>query len=135
MLSDSVFGSCPRHALAAFADVREFRFYPAGIEIFSEGEAATEAYCICTGGVTIRKRDEFGIEYDVARIRAGELIGYRNPKEHGVHHVSAVAHTDVTLCVIPIEAIDELARRNPSILFRLVQSYCRRIDELEKLTA
>jgi CRP-like cAMP-binding protein len=131
MFSKSVFGTCSGTTLIEIAGAREPRSFPAGAVLFSEGTDVTGAYCLCSGAVTVRKRDRSGIEHDVGTIRAGELIGFRNPTERGEYEVTAVAHTDATACFFPIEQIERLTLEHPAILLRLVQSFCRRIDELD----
>ena len=132
MFSKSVFGTCSDTALIDIAGAREPHSFPAGTILFSEGAAVAGAFCLRTGAATLRKRDKSGIEHDVASIRPGELIGFRNPAGRGEYQVTAVAATDATACFFPIEDIVWLATAHPAILLRVAEAFCRRIDELEE---
>jgi CRP-like cAMP-binding protein len=135
VFTGSVFGCSPATALVELGETRESRRYGSEETIFVEGTPVTGAYCLCSGSAILRKRDASGIEHDVARVGPGSLIGFRNPIEPGSYCVSAVAHTDVTVCFIPIDEMISLVRHNPTILFRLLESFCQRIGELRSKAA
>jgi CRP-like cAMP-binding protein len=132
VLGDTVFEDCPSNALGELAKVRSSRSYAPDATIFSEGEPVSGAFCICSGAVVIRKRDEQGIEHDVARMGPGSLIGFRSITGQDIHCVSASARSEVVACFIPIEEMFELVARYPSILLHLIESFCHRIGELRE---
>jgi CRP-like cAMP-binding protein len=132
VLSGTVFGDCSDVALAEIAVIKQDQSYPAGSVLFVEDAPVTAVYCLYGGVVTLRRRDTAGIDHDVSTMSAGTLLGFRNENGHGRHALTAVASSDVTLCRIPIEGFERMIRLHPSILFRLMESFCIRIDDIEK---
>jgi CRP-like cAMP-binding protein len=103
--------------------------------LFVEGSPVVGAFCICSGGVILRKRDANGIEHDISRMGPGAILGFRQPTGRGEYLVTAVAHSTVTACFIPIEEMVDLVNRYPVILLRLARSFCQRIGELRDRAA
>lgn len=113
---------------------RERRFYPAGTTIYLEGDPVTGAFCICSGGVILTRRDTYGLEHVVGREHQGAILGYRDPAGRGEYLVTAIADTDATLCFIPIDEMKRIVAASPSVVVRLLQSFSRRIDMLEAIS-
>src|SRR3989304_4138399 len=106
--------------MSALSQVQVRRF-TAGQAIFKEGDDAhNEAFLIQSGKVAIRKI--VGGEERILRVLGeGELLGHVSLFRAGPRTATAMAETDVALCVIPGDRLEHFIRTNPKLAVEIVK--------------
>ena len=106
--------------------------FPAGSQIFTEGDLGTEMYIIQEGEVHISKR--LGNDTHIlSRLEKGDFFGEMAVLESNPRTADAIAHTDVKLILINGSRFDEMIRKNPEIAVRIMRKYARRLREANLL--
>lgn len=109
--------------------------FPAGDLVFRQGDECEGIHAISSGAVGLRKANRRGQSVITRLIHAGQLLGYRTFFAGGTYAASAVAVTDVEVCLFSAEAIDHALRTCPTLARRLLRRLARdlRAAEEEKL--
>lgn len=117
--------------MSALSQVQVRRF-PAGHVIFQEGDDAhNEAFLVQSGKVAIRKRVG-GEERTLRVLGEGELLGHVSLFRSGPRSATAVADTDVALCVIPGDRLEHFIRTNPKLAVEIVKQFAALLIEAEE---
>lgn len=117
--------------MSALSQVQVRRF-TAGQAIFKEGDDAhNEAFLIQAGKVAIRK--SVGGEERTLRVSGeGELLGEVSLFRAGPRSATALAETDVALCVIPGDRLEHFIRTNPKLAVEIVKRLAALLVEAEE---
>mgnify|MGYP001609108994 FL=1 len=117
--------------MSALSQVQVRRF-TAGQPIFQEGDDAhNEAFLIQSGKVVIRKRVG-GEERTLRVLGEGELLGHISLFRAGPRTATAVAETDVALCMIPGDRLEHFIRTNPKLAVEIVKGLAALLVEAEE---
>ncbi len=117
--------------MSAMAQVQVRRF-SAGQAIFQEGDDAhNEAFLVQSGKVAIRKRVG-GDEQTLRVLGEGELLGEVAFFRAGPRSATAVAETDVALCVIPGDRLEHFVRTNPKLAVEIIKRLAALLVEAEE---
>lgn len=117
--------------MSALSQVQVRRF-SAGQTIFQEGDDAHgEAFLVQSGKVAIRKRVK-GEERTLRVLGEGELIGEVSLFRAGARSATAIAETDVALCVIPGDRLEHFVRTNPKLAVEIIKRLTQVLFEAEE---
>jgi CRP/FNR family transcriptional regulator len=130
-----VFGECvlwagaPSRAISRIFDVSTIEFHNTG-SIALGAEACGEFLVVISGRVRASRKDARGHELSYARATAGEQIGAVSAM-HNQPTGSAFVATEPSVVVrVPINALRQLMREEPSVSYQLALYFSQRFLEL-----
>ena len=97
--------------------------------ILREGSSGSEAFLILAGAVSIRRKDlDSGIEFELAQLGAGQMVGEMALIGGRPRNASVVALEPTTCAVISRADFDEALYLRPAIALRLARSLAERLE-------
>lgn len=115
------------------AQVENYRA-PAGTVIVSADAPAEAVFTIRAGFVKLWRRTDKGNHRILRLLRPGEMIGLEALGQRH-YQLSAAALTDVKLCRIPVEILDQLRRSAPELLAELDERWLAQQTRTDELLA
>lgn len=107
------------------------RSFPAGTNIYGEGEPASHCYLIQDGRVRLVKRIRAS-DRSLTVLRPGDLFGEDALLTDSARTASAVALTDVSVLALDRATFGVLLSTNPEVALRLVEQVVRRLRHAEE---
>ncbi len=119
--------------------VQEFisgeRMFPAGVDLFLEGEPWNELYTVLTGWMIMYKLLEDGRRQITKIVLPGDFVGFQPDLEAPMDH-SIQTLTDARVCVFPRNHVLELFKEHPDLAIRLTGMISRDVAMAhERLTS
>ena len=93
---------------------------PAGTDLVSQGEAVPETFTVIDGWGLEYKLLDNGRRQITRILLPGDFVGFQSESDV-LSEVSVRALTDVTVCVLPREALDTLLSQQAELTIRLTQ--------------
>lgn len=120
--------------LGAIASVTDVKDFPAGQEVFKEGEAGETMYLIVSGEVAVIKggAEASGQETELARIGAGDYFGEMALFEDAVRSATIRTLQDSRCLELSKQEFAEIVREYPQIALHICKALSARIRELHK---
>ncbi|MCQ2344126.1 MAG: Crp/Fnr family transcriptional regulator [Paludibacteraceae bacterium] len=106
------------------------REYEKGKVIYSEGDKPTELFCLTEGKVKIYK-DGMDRKQVVRLVKAGDFFGYRPYFVKENYTLTAVAMTDVRVCVVKLSIIKKIISNNPIIGMNFIRDLSVRLGIID----
>lgn len=107
--------------------------YPAGRQIFGEGEPVAGLFIVADGTVKICRFSKEGREHILDFLQAGSTFNDVAALDGGGNPATAIAQTDVVLWCIPRPELQAVAARYPELAWALIESIARRTRHLVTL--
>jgi CRP/FNR family transcriptional regulator, cyclic AMP receptor protein len=111
--------------------------FPAGHDVFVEGDAAEAMYILVRGKVKIGCRAAGGRQKLAAVIGPGDIFGAVSVLDSGQRSANATALTNISVATLRRDALTEWTREHPHCSERLLRVLARRLkraeDELAEL--
>ncbi len=105
-----------------------------GDVLFTEGEAALNAYAIDDGWVSISRTDRDDNEMVFAHLSKGALFGELAILDEEPRSATATALTNVGLIVLDRERLLEIIKQHPEKMGELLRHFSKRLRDLDDLT-
>jgi CRP/FNR family cyclic AMP-dependent transcriptional regulator len=102
--------------------------FPAGYELFQEGDSGDEMYIIQTGKIRIVKNVEDG-EKVLAVLPAGEFFGEMAILLNESRGAGAVVEEDAQLLVIDASTFEAMIKSNVEIAYRMIKKLAQRLQD------
>jgi CRP-like cAMP-binding protein len=99
--------------------------YPAGSQIFAEGDPASRFFIIREGEVRISKIIPGIGEEALALLRPGHFFGEMALVDESMRSAYAIANTDAVLMEIPIPELTDILKGNPNLASKFLWEFCR----------
>jgi CRP-like cAMP-binding protein len=115
--------------LETLEDLGEPATYPAGAEIFSEGESSDRVVLVRDGRVRVEARTPSGEQVQLAERGPGELLGDLSGIDGRPRSASVVAVQDVAGLVVPLRAFRGFLMDHPRVAISLLELVSRRLRE------
>lgn len=132
----SLFSGLEQLSLEQLASIAESRSFPAGQQVYSEGEADAAIFVVASGTVKIDKQVSAEQQQTLAQVNEGEFFGHMSFVLGGEHSVSAQAVRDAELLLIRRTEFDRLAARNAAvgykIMLRMAGQLARMLREMDE---
>ncbi len=123
----------PREVIEVLLQQMEFRRLPQGVRFIRQGEEADRFYLILKGTCVVRIEKDT-VEYPIARLGPGELVGEMAVFTGERCNASVDAQTDMDVLTMSREQFDDLSRRFPDFRRYLSEIVTRRLSE-SRITA
>lgn len=133
LLNKPLENGCPADSSESACCDRIRQIFSAGELIFEENDLVTGIYCVQAGKAALIKQAEEG-EWAVAVVTPGDVLGMPDIINEGFYHNGALALENTSLCFIPKEKAQEIFRKDPSIMLRIMRRICARIASMEQHT-
>lgn len=127
-----LFGRLPANELAALRAHVQERGYPAGTDIFKEGDPGDGVYVVRTGLVEISVRLADGQRCVLSRVAPGDVFGEMSLLDNLPRSATATAEQETTVYFVPRAAMVELLGRSPELSMTLVQEVSGRLREFNR---
>ena len=92
----------------------------------TEGEGM---YVILKGGAKVRKRDEAGVEAEVAQLQEGDIFGEMAVLDGEKRSASVLTDQDADLLMIDSSALDRLSSRFPKVAVKVLRNLARVLSQ------
>lgn len=129
--SESIFGDLGNEDMSALDDLKVCKFYEKGDYLFQEGEDPGGIYCLRSGKIKVSKIGADGKEQIIHLVNAGQTLGHRALFADEKFSGSAVALDKVHVCYIPKKSLEDLAKRNPSVVWSVAKLLAVELREAE----
>ncbi|RLD64857.1 MAG: hypothetical protein DRI84_08045 [Bacteroidetes bacterium] len=106
--------------------------YPAGVNVFSAGDAVKGIYQIYSGKVKIVSTLSDGRERIVRLAKTEQFLGHRGFGGSQIYPVSAITLTPAEITFIPIDIFYKSVKANPDLAISLLNFYADDLREMEK---
>lgn len=107
--------------------------YRSGEVIFHQGDTPPGIYCISQGKILLCQHDTFGNEIGFRVTNQGETMGWRSFFAEECHSASALALTDVRVCLIPKYPFRKLLGDYPRLALRFLKTLAEDRGPIESL--
>lgn len=129
-----VFSFLSEDELIKIIDMTGHRFYKKGETLCHEGDKADSLFIINEGQVKASKFTRDGKEQIVHIYTSGDFFGELSLFDNReAYNFEVNAISDVKICTLTKEAMDEILLCNPEISLKLLQVMTRRLAETENL--
>lgn len=133
MLAKSqLLGQLPPAVLAPLCAAAETRRFPAGREIFKQGDPGDGVYVVQDGRVELSGALGAGPRQVFAQIGSGELFGEMAVVEDKPRSANAVAAVDSTVVFIPRGAMLAAVQQSPDLALGLLREISHRLREFNR---
>lgn len=128
------FHSLPDDQIHSLAAVTVRRHYAPGQIIFMEGEQASSLWFVFQGRVKIIKQSLNGRVQGLCLMNRGKCFGSCPLFDMEKNPATAQALDDVTLYVLPEDALQQLKARDPQLVKALLHIYSQRLEHLARVS-
>jgi signal transduction histidine kinase len=130
--SSKLFGQLPPGELNALRTRTREVSYPAGQDIFREGDPGDGVYLVKSGLVQIWAVLVTGERKVFSQVPPGEVFGEMSLLDSQPRSAGASAEEDTVVCFVPRDAMVELLKRLPELSMNLVQEISGRLREFNR---
>lgn len=109
-------------------------YFPAGKKLFAEGDAGDAMYIIKTGLVKISRKDDFGIEKEIATLSANDFFGEMALISDEPRNATAETISDCELFSIKRSDFLKLIEKTPGLANRISTEFIKRVKKNQKPT-
>ncbi len=127
-----LFSGVEAKRLAALRKAAQELTFPAGREIFKEGDAGDGVYVVKTGLVEISGRIAERGRHVFSKVGPGDIFGEMAVLEDKPRSASAAAREETTVYYIPRAALLGLIERSPALALALSREISRRLREFDR---
>ena len=120
----------PQNDAAELEQVSEFRRYPAGMQVFRQGERIPGIFVVIRGSLKITRSSGRGKVQVLAILQPGMCVGEVQAFDGAPIASGAEAQGDTDCWVIPAEAVRDLFRRNPVLREVLIRHFSGKVRHL-----
>src|SRR5688572_7467834 len=113
----------------------ETRDYERGEVLFRQGDAATEMFVVLNGRIAIATQSGDGREAVVAVLERGGLFGELAIFDDAPRSADGRALTELSVAVLPYEAIRDALRDRPELLWVMVRLLAERLRATDESLA
>ena len=119
---------------------RQFTFVPVGRrhQLFRQGDACTQIYCLIHGFVHIGRVTEDGDDFTVRVAGRGDVFGDESLLGKAVHSLSAAALDDCIIAVCRADTLKALCMRYPLLALNIAQClqehHDRALNRIQRMT-
>ena len=131
--SVNLFRSLAPAELRALRAITQERRFPAGTEIFREGDPGDGVYVVSDGLVEISGLVSGEARRVFSQLGPGEIFGEMAVIERRPRSATATALKDTSVYFIPRDEMLALLQRSPSSAFNVLQEISRRLREFDQL--
>ena len=128
------FHQLPPEQIQSLADVIIRQQYAPGQVIFVEGERATSLWFVAMGRVKIIKQSLNGRIQGLCLVNRGKCFGSCPLFDMETNPATAQALDDVTLYILPKQAMRQLQEHDPQLVKVLLHIYSQRLEHLSKVS-
>ena len=107
--------------LSQISSIKIDLHFDANTTLFQMGDVPKGLYSVKSGLVKIENYSRSGSAHTLRLFGPGSVFGYRSIFNDESSQASAVAVQDTEVCLLPREPILAVAKKNPEVLFKLVQ--------------
>lgn len=108
--------------------------YKKGEVIYSAGDQSDSLYIVNTGRVRIYRLSEAGKEQLLRILKPGDFTGELALFNEAIHEAYASAMVDTSICTVKRSDLQELLLKYPTISFKLMAEFSKRLEKVEKQT-
>jgi len=130
--SSQLFGQLPPAELKQLQQVTREQSFPAGGEIFKEGDPGDGVFVVKSGQIQISAVIGTGERRVFSRLGPGDFFGELSVLDQQPRSACATAETDVVLWFVPREEMICLLIRSASLSMTLLQAISRRLREFNQ---
>lgn len=127
--SSKVFGQLPEAERKALEARAVAKHYPAGHDIFKEGDPGNGVYVVKSGLVQISALLGTGDRIAFSRVPPGDVFGEMSLLDNQPRSACATASHDTEAFFVPRDAMLEVLKRSPDLAMNLVQEISGRLRE------
>src|SRR5262245_3371705 len=130
--SSALFKPLPDAEKAVLRETAEARNFPAGQEIFKEGDPGDGVYVVRSGKVTISARMSGGERRVFSEVNSGDFFGEMAVLDQLPRSATATAAEAVELYFIPRQHMVTLLTRSTGLSMALLQEISQRMREFNQ---
>lgn len=130
--SSKLFSQLPAAELKQLGTVMRELPFPAGREIFREGDPGDGVYVVKSGEIHISAVLGTGERRVFSKLSPGDFFGEMSILDNQPRSACATAQTDSVLCFVPREEMVELLTHSASLSMVLLQAVSRRLREFNQ---
>lgn len=108
--------------------------YKKGEVIYSAGDKSDSLYIVNMGRVRIYRLSEAGKEQLLRILKPGDFTGELALFSETIHEAYASAMVDTSICTVKRSDLQELLLKYPTISFKLMAEFSKRLEKVEKQT-
>jgi CRP/FNR family transcriptional regulator len=108
---------------------RQPSIFPAGANVFLQGDQPRAIYCVGTGRVKLSHGSSDGRNVALGIAVSGDVLGVRPMLLGTAHDLTAETLEETRLCFIPKDDFLEFLARNGAVSLRLAQKLSAELDE------
>lgn len=105
-------------------------YFRKGEVLFNEGDKATDLFCLVEGRVKLFKAGMDRVQI-VRLVPKYDCFGYPAAFNGGVHRISAMAMTDVTLIKVPMNVVRKIIQGNSKVGFNFIKALSGRLGSID----
>lgn len=128
-----IFSLLSDEELKHVASITTHKTYSKGEKIYLAGDVIESLFIVNDGKVKINKYSESGKEQVLMILKSGDFMGEFNLFSKAPLEENAFALTDVTICIIQRQHLQELLKKYPSITFKIIEELSSRLNYSQKL--
>ncbi len=104
---------------------------PAGIDLYKQGERATQVYWLYDGCVAISRKSDSGLLVIANIAQQGEFLGVDSLAVDSFYPVTVTALQPTSFCSIPRFQVIQAFQKNPGVRVQLLKGLCARLNRAE----
>lgn len=131
---DGLFCRLPPKALRQLQSLRETSTYPAGAELFVEGEAPRGVFILCNGRAKLTSASGSGKGVLLRTVEAGEVLGLSSVVAGQPYAVSATTLEPLRVNFIPRHKFLQFVRENGAVAARVAEHLSMELHQAWKQT-
>lgn len=135
LYTTDLFAALPAEALAGLRDRAEVRSYARNDVLIRQGEPAEDLFIVARGRIAIAQQAGDGRESVVAVLEEGALFGELSLFDDAPRSADARALTDSTVVVLSFEAVRDVLRAQPELLWVIVRLLAGRLRATDEALA
>ncbi|MCR1934537.1 Crp/Fnr family transcriptional regulator [Clostridium tepidum] len=129
-----IFSSLSEEELIKIVNMTGHKAFKKGEIIFNEGDKSETLVIINEGKVKLCKLTKEGKEQIIHILSSGDFFGELNLfNDNENYNFSAYAISDVKICTLTKQKMDEILLRNPDISLKILKEVTKRLAETETL--
>jgi CRP/FNR family transcriptional regulator len=129
--SESIFANVDSENLNPINEFKVCKFYEKGDYLFHEGDDPKGIFCLRAGKIKVSKIGADGKEQITHLVHPGQNLGHRALFAEEKFSGSAIALEKVHVCFIPRNAMEEIAKKNPEIVWSVAKLLAKELGEAE----
>lgn len=129
--SESIFANVSSENLNSMNEFKVCKFYEKGDYLFHEGDDPKGMFCLRAGKIKVFKIGADGKEQITHLVHPGQNLGHRALFAEEKFSGSAIALEKVHVCFIPRNAMEEIAQKNPEIVWTVAKLLAKELGKAE----